>query len=77
MQRSSTEQTPNDHEGGRGSPELQAIVAEMNNVVTVIAGYAELLAREQKPQVIGSILQSVTRYKALSQRLHRELDCSG
>ena len=77
VQSSSTEQTPSDHEGGRGLSELLAIVAEMNNVVTVIAGYAELLAREQKPRVIGTVLRSVTRYRALSQRLHRELDKSG
>ena len=77
MQSSSTQQTPSDQEGRREPPDLLAIVAEMNNVVAVIAGRAELLARDEKPQVLGIILRSVTRYKALSQKLHQELDNPG
>ena len=77
MQSSSTQQTPSDQEGRREPPELQAIIAEMNEIVAGIAEYAQLLAKEHKPQVTGSILRFVTRYKALSQQLHQELDNPG
>ncbi len=61
-----TEQISSGRKAGRDSPELLAIVAEMNNVVAAIAGYAHLLAREHEPQVVKNVSRSVTRYKALA-----------
>ncbi len=77
MQNGSTGKASSDHKAGRDPPELPAIVAEMNNVVAAIAGYAHLLANEYEPPVAGSVSHSVARYKALAQRLQGLLDRPG
>ncbi len=61
----------------RDPPELPAIVAEMNNVVAAIAGYAHLPAGEHETKVVNDVSRSAARYKVLAQRLQKCLDRPG
>ena len=51
--------------------EFDAVVAEVNNVVTGILGYALLMARDHRPEIEDILKREAARYVKLVERLRR------
>jgi len=47
------------------------LLAELNNVVGGVFGYAELLARKHKPDLVEAVKEARRRYKDLVEQLRR------
>ena len=47
------------------------VLAEMNNVVAGLFGYAELVARKHRPDLVEAVKEGRRRYRDLVERLRR------
>ena len=47
------------------------VLAELNNVVAGLFGYAELLARKHRPDLVEAVREARRRYRDLVERLRR------
>ena len=47
------------------------LLAELNNVVGGVFGYAELLARKHRPDLVEAVKEGRKRYRDLVERLRR------
>jgi len=47
------------------------LLAELNNVVAGLFGYAELLARKHRPDLVEAVKEGRRRYKDLVEQLRR------
>jgi nitrogen-specific signal transduction histidine kinase len=52
------------------------LLAELNNVVAGLFGYAELLAKKHRPDLVEAVREGRRRYRDLVERL-RKLNRSG
>ncbi len=51
--------------------EFEAVLAELNNVVTGVFGYAQLLALKHRPDLVDKLNRETGRYKELIVRFRR------
>ena len=47
------------------------LLAELNNIVGGVFGYAELLARKHRPDLVEAVKEARRRYKDLVEQLRR------
>jgi len=59
-----------DDDHGRAD-EFDDVVAELNNVLTGVLGYAQLLARDHRPELEQVLGREAARYVKLVQRLRQ------
>ncbi len=50
---------------------FDAVLAELNNVVAGVFGYAQLLALKHRPDLVDTLNLQTARYKELVERLRR------
>ena len=47
------------------------LLAELNNVMAGVFGYADLLARKHKPDLVEALIEQRKRYRDLVEKLRR------